>query len=263
VTPLILNADDFLLSDGICKGIWALLEKGAVSTTTVMTIVPSAVGRARNWRLSELLGVAGVHLQLSSGRPLSSHRDAPTLVDVSGDFVPRESLAEVAPPDVEQEWRRQIELAYELLGGPPSHLDSHHGVHHLPNCIDVYVRLAHEYQLPVRGGEGEVRERVPSPHIRGSTVVVYDWTAKGLGVSDLHGMLLAAAQEAGSGGSVEVVTHPGFSDAYLQSTSSLNDLRDQDLAALDELAETGWLVRNGFALTTFRELAEHRSGSDL
>jgi chitin disaccharide deacetylase len=58
---------------------------------------------------------------------------------------------------VELEARIQLARFRELMGGGPTHLDSHQHVHRAPPVSDVVERLGDELGVPVRGGRGGVR----------------------------------------------------------------------------------------------------------
>ncbi|EIV95610.1 carbohydrate deacetylase [Frankia sp. QA3] len=253
---VVINADDYGLSDGICETILDLLAAGAVSNTTVMSAAPGSLRRCRALGAGRLAGLAGVHLQLSGGRPLSPPSEVPSLVDrFSGAFRPRDALTGAHPDQVRREWRRQIEAVADLLGAAPTHLDSHHGAHRFPSCAEVYLELSADYGLPVRGGlTTRFAARMAARGVRGSSVVLRDWTGRGLGVHELLTMLRALA---GTGdGVLEVVAHPGRSDAHLRRVSSLSDAREGDARALRELHRDGRLAAHGYRLVRYPELSD-------
>jgi predicted glycoside hydrolase/deacetylase ChbG (UPF0249 family) len=253
---IIINADDYGYSDGICRGIRELFDCGAISNTTVMMATCGAVERCRRSGLDAIRGRAGVHLQLTSGRPLSSGSSRPSLVAPDGSFIPRTCLGQAATGDVLAEWRAQVEAFIDVFGVLPTHLDSHHGVHRLPNCAPAYFALAAEYGLPVRGGVNELTSAAAG--IRGSDAVIYGWTTTGAGARGLIQLIEAHAARlpAHSGqASLEVVTHPGYNDAYLGSMSSLNAARELDLGGLLELADMGWLPNQRFQLGRYPSMA--------
>lgn len=251
---VIINADDFGMSSNVCRAIIELLELGAISNTTIMVAAPGSQGRARQWGARYLYGVAGLHLQLTGGRPISPPSDIPSLIDPgSGNFLPRDAVKQADPVDVEREWVRQLEVATELLGGLPTHLDSHHGVHRLPNCSDVYLSLASELNIPVRGGGNrEFEVKVKSANVRSSTKLIRDWTGHNLGPLALIESLKEMAIGVKDSDLIEVVTHPGFEDDYITSVSGLSDTaRNGDRMALKALAANHWLASNGFFLVAY------------
>ncbi len=116
----------------------------------------------------------GVHLTLNA--EYESYRWAPLRDDVPGLVSPdggmwrtlQETTEHATPEEVERELRAQIERALEA-GIDVSHLDSHMGTVIHPKFVDVYVRLARDFELPVfipRIGRAAL-ERIASPeHVR-------------------------------------------------------------------------------------------------
>ena len=87
---LIVNADDFGLTLGVSKGIVDAHREGIVRSTTLMAN-GAAFGTAVSIsRRTPGLGI-GVHLNLTTGKPVSPARTIPSLVDHDGlsAFEPR------------------------------------------------------------------------------------------------------------------------------------------------------------------------------
>lgn len=249
---IVLNGDDFGLSDGVCRAILELLERGAISNTTIMTVLRDGDTRLRKWGVSDLRGVAGVHLQLSGGTPLSTAKDIPSLVDhVTGEFLPRTQIGQADPQHVHREWRAQIMLAADLLGGPPTHMDSHHGFHRNERFSGVYLDLAQEFRLPVRGGEGHLAAQMAARGIRGSTVFVRGWSGQEKTTDFLKDQIRSLSASLREDQVLEVTTHPGYNDAYLESASSMNKAREGDRNTVSQLASEGWLRSNGLTLVRY------------
>jgi predicted glycoside hydrolase/deacetylase ChbG (UPF0249 family) len=256
MTRIILNGDDFGMSDGVCQSIRELLDRGAISNTTIMTVLPDGHERLIRWGASDLLGLAGVHLQLSGGMPLSNPASVSSLLDpFTQRFRPRPQIEDAEPADVAREWRAQIESAARLLGGSPTHLDSHLGYHRNPRFLDIYLDLASEYCLPVRGGEGEVIQRMAQRRVPGSSLFVRGWSGQGKGTDDLKRKILHLRQQAAGSDIIEVTTHPGYSDAYLESVTSMNASRDGDRRTVEQLAEESWLASSGLTLVSYPDFA--------
>jgi hypothetical protein len=232
---VIINADDYGLSDGICRAVGELAQAGAISTTTLMVAADGACARYRAHVDPALAGRIGVHLQLTGGTPLSPAREVASLIAPdSGRFGDPRTRETVDPGEVELEWRRQIEAAGDLLGGRPSHLDSHHGLHRLARLTPVYLGLAREFGLPVRGAPG-ARGELRRAGVRGTAALVDDWTGAGRDGRQLRDAVLAAV--AGQPDEpVEVICHPGYNDAYLSRISGMNAVREDDLRGLLEFA---------------------------
>jgi predicted glycoside hydrolase/deacetylase ChbG (UPF0249 family) len=257
VRRVVVNADDFGLSDGICRSIVQLLDAQAVGNTTMMVGAPRAVETISRWTPNRLLGYAGVHLHLSGGSPVSPAADVPSLLAADRESFPARPIAESLDPDeVYLEWGRQIELAVELLGGPPTHIDSHHGAHRIPACVEPYLALATRYGIPVRGGTSEFGEDMRRTGVSGVVEVVRGWTGLDLGSAGLLAQVAEAfeRESVGDDAVIEVISHPGFSDSYLASLSLLNTQREGDHAALLDLARRNAWCDAGYALVRYPDL---------
>jgi chitin disaccharide deacetylase len=249
---IVINADDFGYSDGVCNSIIELFEANAISSTTVMAAADGASLRLSEWPTQRLLGRAGVHLQLTSGTPLAPAEQIPSLVDPSnGKFLDPRKGGKPNPQEVELEWRYQIEATQRALGGPVTHLDSHHGMHRMPELFEVYLKLARELGVPIRGAQGEIGQRMRRDHIAGSTTLVRDWTGTGLGATDLQEKVKQAIQANPEDVAIEVIVHPGYNDPYLAAHSSLAEGREWDHSGLLELAQEGWPESEGYSLAPF------------
>ena len=112
----------------------------------------------------------GVHLTLNA--EYESYPWAPLRNDVPGLVSPdggmwctlEETTEHATPDEVDRELRAQIERALEA-GIDVSHLDSHMGTVIDPKFVDVYVKLARDFELPVfipRIGRAAL-ERIASP----------------------------------------------------------------------------------------------------
>jgi predicted glycoside hydrolase/deacetylase ChbG (UPF0249 family) len=148
---LVVNADDFGVSERVNSGIAQAHSEGIVTATSLM-----AVGRAFEHavRLSQTVPAldVGVHLTVVAGRPLLP--DDTSLAGADGRFPPgagafarRWLTGRVRTSDVEAEWSAQIERVLET-GIRVSHLDSHQHVHLLPGLFDLTRNLAARCGIP-------------------------------------------------------------------------------------------------------------------
>jgi chitin disaccharide deacetylase len=259
MTYIIINADDFGYSDGICKAILELLDAGAITSTSIMCAAIGAEERLRSWQVSKLLGVAGVHLQLTSGKPLSPVDEVSTLIDQRTGWFRDPRTGQLPDTnEVELEWRCQIEAARAVLGGPPTHLDSHHGLHRIPEFFEIYVKLASELNIPVRGAGGKLGKRMRSEGIQGTVALVREWTGKSLGPKALRQMVNVVIKEYPEEEVVEVICHPGYNDEYLTANSKLSAAREDDYRGLLQLVREGWPEDDGHILTSHSHLTKNR-----
>jgi len=156
---LIVSADDFGLTAGVDRGILAAVAAGSVTSVGVMgnLVDPAALAALAAARAGVSIGV---HLNLTTGRPLCAPDEVPSLVDASGGFRSLASLARhaltgrIRAAEVARELRVQI-ARVRSLGVQVDHLDSHEHVHLLPGVIGAVVSLAREV------GGGRMRTHRP------------------------------------------------------------------------------------------------------
>ncbi|RJQ45728.1 MAG: ChbG/HpnK family deacetylase, partial [Gaiellales bacterium] len=133
---LIINADDFGLSSGVNRGIIECHEAETVTSTTLMAQGAAAEEAAVLAVEHPRLGV-GVHLNLTSGRPVLPADRVPSLVDRAGLFPGRSrallwlTTGRTRTAHLEAEIAAQIERC-RSLGVEPTHVDSHHHLHAHP-----------------------------------------------------------------------------------------------------------------------------------
>jgi chitin disaccharide deacetylase len=141
---LIVNADDFGMSRGITDGILLAHSHGFLTSTSLMTNMPSAGYAVAQLAHVPALGV-GVHLNICDGRPILPPTEVPTLVDANGDFHPAHVMVrklwrwQVSERELEAEFRAQIRWA-KVRDVAPTHADSHHHLHLYPAAVIPFAR---------------------------------------------------------------------------------------------------------------------------
>ena len=140
---LVVNADDFGLSESVNRGVIAAHAAGVVTSTSMLVNTPGWEDAAARARSNSRLGV-GLHLNLTAGRPLTRAR---SLSDGSGQFRPLAQFAarawtgRIDPADVAGECRAQL-ARLQQAGVVVTHLDSHRHVHLLPRVWTPVVTAA-------------------------------------------------------------------------------------------------------------------------
>lgn len=152
MTKLIVNADDFGLSEAVNYGIISAYRRGIVKSTTIMAGMSAFDHGIQLLKENEGLG-CGVHMNLSLSKPvLKGHK---TIVNESGNFYKRitnELIEEKFNLDeVYNEFCAQIDKTINN-GIKITHLDSHHHVHTLAALKPVIKKVIEKYKLPIRGG---------------------------------------------------------------------------------------------------------------
>jgi predicted glycoside hydrolase/deacetylase ChbG (UPF0249 family) len=131
VTPsryLIVNADDLGASAGVNRGIREACERGIVTSASLMVDMPGSEQFAADPTGPTELSV-GLHA---------------TLTSEAGELL-------IEPGRCRAELERQLARFEHLIGRAPTHLDSHHNVHFEPELREVFLAVAKERGLPLRG----------------------------------------------------------------------------------------------------------------
>jgi chitin disaccharide deacetylase len=147
---LVVNADDFGLSESVNEGILFAHRRGIVTATSLM-----AVGRAFDHAIDCCRSApgldVGVHLTLVAERPL---RPGSSLAGPNGRFpagagalLRRYLTGGIKLSEVRAEWSTQIERVLKQ-GVAVSHLDSHQHVHVLPGLAEICLELAARFGIP-------------------------------------------------------------------------------------------------------------------
>lgn len=271
---LIINADDFGLTEGISAGILRGHRAGIITSTSVLAVGP-AYPKVAPWLADEPgLGV-GVHLAaVGEDPPLLSRSEIPSLVDRRGHFCEgykgfllRLMAGRVDPDDLEREFSAQLELVLELEL-PISHLDAHQHVHLWPSVRAVVLKLARRYDVAaVRVS----RHRGLSPVGLGVTFLGHRLAvqagraglrhpddATGIEVAGQIDQLrlekVLAKLAARGAPSAEIAVHPGEPDDPDRHRYQWGYRWAEELEALTSPAAREAVERHGFTLATYDDL---------
>lgn len=246
---LIVNADDFGFSHGVNEGILKAHRDGIVTGTTVMVNLPLAVEIVQAVAQNPGLG-AGVHLNITFGKPVLPVAEVPSLVNEKGEFLRPEVGAErVRPVEAAAEWRAQLEL-FQSWGIKPTHLDSHHHVHTWPGLRDIAVQLAKELGIPMRFTDSPTREVLVS---KGVTVTDF-FAGEFYGDKATTAHLLDILRNL-TPGVTELMCHPAVVDEHLNAKSTYTWPRSTELASLTSLKVDNLLKSQGIKLITYRDFS--------
>ncbi len=266
---LIVNADDFGLTEGVSQGIIHCYKHGIVTSTTLMANMPYA--RVAAAMAKEVPGLSvGIHLVLTAGVPVRPPEKVSSLVR-HGRFeknVWRFLFANRV--QVRDEWRAQIERVLDL-GIRPTHIDSHHNVHFLPGLTKIAVDLAREYGIPAMRVCTSEDIRVAVSCVRPQLALAYSYSCShaarfvrlsGLGHNERllglnpNGVALdenrvKMALGVPGDGVFEMVCHPGFVDEELRRISSLTDARQVELDTVTSPSVRKAVFDAGFQLCSY------------
>ncbi|MFN2601437.1 MAG: polysaccharide deacetylase family protein [Gemmatimonadaceae bacterium] len=158
---LILHADDLGVAHSVDMASFDALEKGVVSSASIMVPTPW-ITEVAAWARAHPDMDLGIHLTLTSewdtyrwGSVESKDRVS-SLLDSVGTLPAEDGpvATKAKPEEVEREIRAQIDRAV-ALGIHPSHIDSHMGaLFTTPALASVYARVARNYHLPFLAVKG-------------------------------------------------------------------------------------------------------------
>jgi predicted glycoside hydrolase/deacetylase ChbG (UPF0249 family) len=223
---LIIHADDLGAAHSIDAASFDGLDKGAVSSASIMIPTPW-VGEVAAYARAHPDADLGLHLTLTSewetyrwGSAESSDKVS-SLLDSAGTFPNDEAIvaAKAKPADVEREIRAQVVRAL-ALGIHPTHLDSHMGsLFTTPELMGIYAKVAREYHLPFLAPRGDPRTK-PQPPLLESDILIDAVVIADRNVPRDHWkeFYLKAIADL-KPGLTEMIVHLGHDDSELQAVT--------------------------------------------
>ncbi len=252
---LIVNADDFAMTDGVSRGIARAHRDGIVTSATAMVHLGSLDRSLALLQDAPGLGL-GLHLTFTWGSPAAGADRVPSLVEPDGRF-PRDKTVlagRARPEDVARECAAQLARFVHAAGRLPTHLDSHHQAHTLSPIREAVLDLAGKIGLPIRSPDGEIRRMArqralatPDAFLGEAGEEPY-WT-----VARLLGTISSLRE-----GTMEIMCHPGIVNEDL-AHSRYGRQREVELAALTDPAVRDAVQRAGVELISYAALLEPRS----
>ncbi len=288
---LIVNADDFGLTEKINQAIIEAHSCGLISSTSLLANGAAFESALALSRQAPRLGV-GVHLNLTEGQPVAPASSIPSLVNGRGCFARKSAglwraaiLGRVSGAEIEKELRAQIEKVL-TAGIVATHLDSHKHVHALPALGRMAIRLARQYGIPAircvaerRSGLGCLLRRFPRAKMTifrqrlnsfALAVVSRGWSRQlrqaGVAYAEhfygvtptgfLDEEILREILRHLPDGTSELMCHPGFADQALRQTPTrLFEQREIEYQALSQ-PEIKLLAKDlGIELINYGDLA--------
>ncbi|PYU21408.1 MAG: hypothetical protein DMG32_20760 [Acidobacteria bacterium] len=289
---LIVNADDFGLTEGINRGIMVAHRDGILTSTSLLANGPAFdQAIAASQQLPQLS--VGVHLNISEGRPVSPAARIPSLVNERGELHlspfqlwMRILGRQISLEDIHAECRAQVLKLFDA-GLRPSHLDGHLHVHVLPQLSPILIALAREFCIPnVRCPAEDLEATLPLLwKIGGAGIATLERSAIAYGVSSFAWRFREQLRMAGlvcpdaflglahtgfldtkaliallalvPNGTTELMCHPGYAIAQVESLrGELSREREAELVALTAPEVKEILGSLGIRLSNFRDLEE-------
>lgn len=242
---LIINSDDFGMTEGNTLGTLFCHTDGSLTSTTTMMNMPFAAFALEEAKKHPDLGI-GIHFVLTAGQPLL--KDLKSLVDENGNFYKWSTYSSgshvVDQEELYQEWKAQMELFIKLYGQKPTHIDSHHHVHAVPHHQPVALRLGEEYDLPIRQDK-HVDQRYEFAAFKDG------FYGDDLTVEGFIDMIKSCPEEI-----AEFMAHPAFLDERLYNMSAYGLPRMKEMEILRSPTLKNFLEDNNIQLITYKELAK-------
>jgi predicted glycoside hydrolase/deacetylase ChbG (UPF0249 family) len=274
---LVVNADDFGLTEGISSGIIEGFNNGIIASASLITTMPAfphAVGLAlENPHLD-----IGVHLSLTVGQPCAkSAKLAPILK--KGMFVQSYRRViktvyanDIRLVDIKTEMSAQIRKVQDA-GLNITHLDSHQHIHMVPRLFRLLLALMKDHQIPFIRIPNELIRAHNLRNSKGWGLFVLGLIGKlsrktvihsGLNTSEyfwglscsesmsLHDLICVLRSL--RPGINELMCHPGYNDATLKAIYDRPSFRQQELSALTCQEAFDLVAREDIELTNYRTL---------
>lgn len=276
---LIVNADDYGLTPGVCEAVLAAHERGIVTSTSALVVAPA--WQAYGSRLAGSgLGV-GVHLcVVGEDPPLLAAAEVPTLVGSDGrfpltwkQFLTRAAAGRIDTADLRRELAAQMDAAV-ASGARLTHIDSHQNLHLWPQLASLLFELAERHGIAAARC---TRSRGLGPASLGVRTLSWrferacrgrglDVPAASVGLDEAGAMtlepLVAAVARLGRSGArtAEVATHPGLADDPSRDRYRWGYRWAEEFAALCDPSARRAVGAAGFELGDFGDLPRFRTG---
>jgi predicted glycoside hydrolase/deacetylase ChbG (UPF0249 family) len=225
---IVVNGDDLGASPGVNRGIAEAHRRGLLTSASLMVNMSASEEGARQAR--DLPGMSvGLHANLTdaSGRPLV-------------DFETGERCRAVL--------YEQTRSFAELMGRPPTHLDSHHNLHRNARLLPYFLEAADRYGLPFR-------EHSPVRYFSG---FYGQWGGEThLEQISVQGLIDLVETEIPAG-VTELSCHPGYCDLQLRSSYRIE--REVELRTLCDPAVRAFFSARRIRLVNFGEAMDLLAG---
>jgi hypothetical protein len=270
---LVIHADDLGMAHSVNRATFEALEKGWVTSASILVPCPWFPEVARFARTHPQADL-GIHLALNSEwtgfrwGPTSPADAVPSLLDEEG-YLP---LLETAPaerarlPEVERELRAQVARA-RSAGISITHLDSHMAaLFQSAALFEIYRRVGDELRIPVLieriGERGGARSAWAPAATESALVDQVVSISPGVAAKDwlvAYEKLLAPLPP----GVYQLIVHLAYDDEEMRGATSDHPdwgaaWRQSDLDLVRSQAFRDFLREQGFVLVGWRDLARAR-----
>lgn len=239
---LIINADDFGLTEEVSLAIVNALKKHAITDTNVVTTSEYSKKSLLLAKKENILSM-GIHLNLEIGDSLYYGREM--------SFLNRLIGTDQYYKIIENEFNEQIEYL-SRFGVELTHLTYHKNIINNYEMVNIVKRIALERNVPVRRIMSEKFNKV----LIQEDILMCDAklinTSNDYSKQELNRLLLKAQNSCTS----ELVCHPGFVSKNLFGLSSMTYTRENEYNLFTSLDIQCMIKEMGFHLINYKELKE-------
>jgi hopanoid biosynthesis associated protein HpnK len=288
VRQLIVNADDFGLTQGVNRAIVEAHCHGIVTSATLMAngraFEDAIEGAISNSRMS-----VGCHVVLVDGSPVREEKQTPSTLsngkfedgrfyESLNGFAMRLVSGGIDADEIEAEATAQIRKL-QATGIVVSHLDTHKHTHIFPQVLRPLLRAARACGVAaMRNPFGPVHVSLVAKRpslwkqfgkvtilsrlgktfrrsVTGAGILTPDGTVGIVATGAMNTQLFESIVNSLPEGTWELVCHPGYNDAELAGIRTrLRESRAVELQLLTSPEARGILARSGVQLISYREL---------
>jgi hopanoid biosynthesis associated protein HpnK len=287
VRRLIVNADDFGLTQGVNRAIVEAHSHGVVTSATLMANGQAFDDASQRATSTSRLSV-GCHVVLVDGLPVLGGGETPTLSNRKFDdrrfyqnlsgFALRAVSGNIDADEIEAEATAQIRKL-QAAGISVSHLDTHKHTHIFPQVLRPLLRAARACGVPaMRNPFGPVHVSIVAKRpslwkqfgkvtilsrlaksfrkaVTGAGMVTPDGTVGIVATGAMDTRLFESIVDSLPEGTWELVCHPGYNDAELSIIRTrLRESRAEELRLLTSPEAREILARSGIQLISYRAL---------
>ena len=239
---LIINADDFGLSNAVTYGIYDCIKRGVVTSTTQM-MNTKATELASELIIKNPDLKVGLHTNISYGKPLTN---CPSLIKDGYFIKPKDLLNDdnYDEKEIYLELKAQYNKFLKLNNKKPTHLDSHLYAHQkFEKVRKQLIKLSEEENIPIREYENIFYESVCFE--RGFRVL------PGETLKEAKEKFIRLIEMNKDKKTVEIMVHPGYVDIDMLQFSSYNHQRIMEAAVLLDKEIKKYMSDNNIELVSY------------